>query len=46
MNIDYFSDIFDDEIEILDWLWLYFLYDDGGKRVFLVAFFMVCWGFR
>ncbi len=46
MNIDYLSDTFDDEIETLDRLRPYFLYDDGGKRAPLAASFMVRRGFR
>ena len=41
MNIDYLSDTFDDEIETLDRLRPYFLYDDGGKRAPLAASLMV-----
>ena len=46
VNLDYLSDTFDEEIETLDRLRPYFLYDDGGKRAPLAASLMAQRGFR
>lgn len=46
MNIDYLSDTFDEEIDTLDRLRPYFLYDNGGKRAPLAASHMARRGFK
>jgi len=46
VNLDYLSDTFDEEIETLDRLRPYFLYDNGGKRAPLAASLMARRGFR